>query len=704
MKQQALYWKTICWLLVLTAPTWAGVPETMHFSGNLDMSGGSFTGTTDLTLILYDDANAGTALWTETQAVSVTDGRFSVVLGDGTAIANSALDGKRYLGVTVQGDTEMTPRIELHSVPFARRAGDAGTLGGNAASAFVTPGSLGTVATSGSYADLTDEPWTLNPTSGTLENGASFTYGLEHVGPMRILGDNGLTNVWMGALNASPNSGQVTVNNAVGDSRVAIMASESGGGVLLAHGKNGLKNSALWYYGPTPDHGLLELFDDTDTARVALSVQAENAGQLVLHGPSGQKNVGLWYLSGSPNNGALHLYDDSDTSRASMAAGNENAGSLILTGQNGEMNAHLAHFTGHPNHGMLNLYDDTGTASVSLAAGTENAGSLTLKGANGEMNAQLGYYSGQPNHGTLTLKDDTGTARLRLSADSTDNLGKILLYGPNGLLNTRIANPTGQLNHASLIQYDSKEGIRTNLSVNDNGAGNLLLYGANGSMNIGLWNYSTSPNDGNIQLYNGNGSTRIRLDMYNDKGLLRLYGPNNEMNVYLSSSYDNADHGYVGVLDSKNGYKAAMYVDASGNGIMYANTKNFRMVHPNDAEKEIWYACIEGPEAAAYARGTAQLVNGQAQVTLPEHFEAVAAHEGITVSLTPQSAESKGLAVIRKSPSTFTVQELHTGQGTYAFDWEVKAVRIGYEDYQPVRPKQVIAAQAPVPSEESDSH
>lgn len=26
------------------------------------------------------------------------------------------------------------------------------------------------------------------------------------------------------------------------------------------------------------------------------------------------------------------------------------------------------------------------------------------------------------------------------------------------------------------------------------------------------------------------------------------------------------------------------------------------------------------------------------------------------------------------------------GQGSYAFDWEVKAMRRGYEDYRPVRP------------------
>ena len=74
-----------------------------------------------------------------------------------------------------------------------------------------------------------------------------------------------------------------------------------------------------------------------------------------------------------------------------------------------------------------------------------------------------------------------------------------------------------------------------------------------------------------------------------------------------------------------------------------------------------------------------------AQVVLPEHFRVLAADEGITVTLTPLSAASKGLAVVTKSSGSFSVSELHTGRGSYEFDWEVKAVRIGYENYQPVR-------------------
>jgi hypothetical protein len=129
-----------------------------------------------------------------------------------------------------------------------------------------------------------------------------------------------------------------------------------------------------------------------------------------------------------------------------------------------------------------------------------------------------------------------------------------------------------------------------------------------------------------------------------------------------------------------------MYVDASGNGIVWGDTKNFRTEHPEDPSKEIWYACVEGPEAAAYARGTAELINGIADVELPEHFQLIAASEGMTVTLTPLSADSEGLAVVGKERTGFTVQELRRGKGSYAFDWEVKAVRRGYEDYQAVRP------------------
>ncbi len=117
-----------------------------------------------------------------------------------------------------------------------------------------------------------------------------------------------------------------------------------------------------------------------------------------------------------------------------------------------------------------------------------------------------------------------------------------------------------------------------------------------------------------------------------------------------------------------------------------ADIKSFRVPHPDKPDTDIVYAAIEGPEAAAYVRGTAHLSNGEAVIDLPEHFTSIASREGLTVQLTPNSATSLGLAVEEKSIERILVRELSNGKGDYEFDWEAKCIRKGYEDYRVIRP------------------
>lgn len=116
-----------------------------------------------------------------------------------------------------------------------------------------------------------------------------------------------------------------------------------------------------------------------------------------------------------------------------------------------------------------------------------------------------------------------------------------------------------------------------------------------------------------------------------------------------------------------------------------ANVKNFTMPHPLDPSKSIVYACIEGPEAAAYERGTAQLVNGEAFIPYSDHFGLVINAQTLTVHVTPLFDDTFGLAVVEKTDKGFRVKELKGGKGNFSFDWEAKAVRKGYENYQAVR-------------------
>ena len=80
-------------------------------------------------------------------------------------------------------------------------------------------------------------------------------------------------------------------------------------------------------------------------------------------------------------------------------------------------------------------------------------------------------------------------------------------------------------------------------------------------------------------------------------------------------------------------------------------------------------------------------MNGEAFVAFSEHFELVVNPSTFTVSTSPNSAESEGLAIIEKTAKGIRIKELRKGQGNYSFDWEVKGVRKGFENYRPIRDK-----------------
>jgi hypothetical protein len=69
------------------------------------------------------------------------------------------------------------------------------------------------------------------------------------------------------------------------------------------------------------------------------------------------------------------------------------------------------------------------------------------------------------------------------------------------------------------------------------------------------------------------------------------------------------------------------------------------------------------------------LQNGTYTVTLPSETAAKIRENTLTVQVTPLSAASKGLAVVRKQAASFTVSELMSGAGSYAFDWTLTALR-----------------------------
>ena len=227
--------------------------------------------------------------------------------------------------------------------------------------------------------------------------------------------------------------------------------------------------------------------------------------------------------------------------------------------------------------------------------------------------------------------------------------------------------------------------------------GTALTIQSNGFVGIGTSAPQTNLTvSGGFAGLNGTGGVRYFGTVTSGAGSFEVRGANSFDNVTMASLAGVPDHGYLAVQDANGVIQAGVYVDINGQGIVFGDQKNFRMPHPRDPEQEIWYGSLEGPELAAYVRGTAQLVDGVAEVSFPEHFALVANPASMTVTLTPLDAASRGLAVVEKTPEGFRVRELMQGTGTYAFDWEVKCVRRGHEDYRVLRPAQeALPAQTP---------
>ena len=107
-------------LLAAASSVFAQVPRTISFQGFIADSGG--TPVTDAALgmefVIYDDSVAGTALYTQTQPVEVTEGVFSVLLGP---IAGVDFNNTHWLGITAGSisEPEMAPRTPLVSAPSA---------------------------------------------------------------------------------------------------------------------------------------------------------------------------------------------------------------------------------------------------------------------------------------------------------------------------------------------------------------------------------------------------------------------------------------------------------------------------------------------------------------------------------------------------------------------------------------------------------
>jgi hypothetical protein len=138
-----------------TAPLTA-VPRLMRFTGSFHPPASQPAGMIGATFAVYGQQEGGTPLWIEDQNVELdASGNYTVLLGStkngGVPVELFAAGESRWLQVKFYAPGEVDlPRVLLVSVPYALKAGDADTLGGKPASAFLLAGSSSLVYPEGS--------------------------------------------------------------------------------------------------------------------------------------------------------------------------------------------------------------------------------------------------------------------------------------------------------------------------------------------------------------------------------------------------------------------------------------------------------------------------------------------------------------------------------------------------------------------------
>ncbi|MEL6699612.1 MAG: hypothetical protein AAFP89_25460 [Bacteroidota bacterium] len=218
-----------------------------------------------------------------------------------------------------------------------------------------------------------------------------------------------------------------------------------------------------------------------------------------------------------------------------------------------------------------------------------------------------------------------------------------------------------------------------------NGAGYLETRGPN-SINVSLSTENGSKDWAYLALFDQSNRDQASLFIQNNIGKFRLKGSNGSLNFGVGNPSNNPNNGYFAAYDANGVPRLGGFVGANGDGIIWGTHKYFVINHPNKQDSVIVYGCLEGPELAIYERGTAQLVDGKAFVPLSEESSLLGNPSTMTVMTSPLSASSKSLAVIEKTSAGFYVEELNNGHGSYDFDWEMKMVRKGEEDFAQVRP------------------
>ena len=411
-------------------------PRLLRFSGTLP-PGPEVIG---VTFALYADQTGGSPLWQEVQNVHPdASGSFSILLGstqpDGLPMDLFIGNQARWLGVKVAGQEEQ-PRVELLSVPYALKAGDAETLNGMTSAQIAAIGQprLAASATAADQGTLSVTPSRPGLMAVGTDSGSTPSTQL---GSFYINGSQGVLEV----LDHSSNPAQP----------LPLLINPTGGNVGIG---TTTPTSALTVNGDVTASG-------TANANVVNATTSyEIGGSTVLSA--------LPYDSQHVTGGNVFL---------GLGAGSSNSG--------GTFNIFVGNSAGQANTvGVTNTFIGSGTGGTTVTgSGNTFIGNTTFTGSGGSYDTYLGAAIQTPDEsGTMRLGNPLNTANTYIAGVSGASVtnGVPVFADINGKMGTTgstlgFSQVTGSLSDAQLSGSYSHAVQLTSTSNSYYGDGSHLI-------------------------------------------------------------------------------------------------------------------------------------------------------------------------------------------------------------------------------------
>jgi hypothetical protein len=118
--------KAIILSILLAASAFAEIPALLNYQGVLKDSEGELVEDAEyvINFKLYESSTGGDHIWQESQIINTTKGIFHAILGINSSIEDLPSENA-YLGISINGGSELAPRKQLVSVGYAFKSRNA---------------------------------------------------------------------------------------------------------------------------------------------------------------------------------------------------------------------------------------------------------------------------------------------------------------------------------------------------------------------------------------------------------------------------------------------------------------------------------------------------------------------------------------------------------------------------------------------------